>query len=78
METSDPSKTLHLKPKESTRNQLPARVSKAVKVHLKELKKQLKKKQKLKIQQRKTIKEGLKIELLLDKEVVGSVLNEGW
>jgi hypothetical protein len=48
-----------------------------VKVHLKELKKQLKSKQKLKIQQRKTIKEGLKIELLLEKGL-GNVLNEGW
>jgi hypothetical protein len=46
-----------------------------VKVHLKELKKQLKKKQKLKSQQRKTIKEGLKIEILLERGVNG---NEGW
>jgi hypothetical protein len=48
-----------------------------VKAHLKDLKKQLKSKQKLKIQQRKTIKEGLKIELLLEKGVV-NMLNEGW
>ena len=48
-----------------------------MKAHLKDLKKQLKSKQKLKIQQRKTIKEGLKIELLLEKGV-GNMLNEGW
>ncbi len=48
-----------------------------MKLHLNEFKKQLKTKQKLKIQQRKTIKEGLKIEFLIEKGS-GSVLNEGW